>query len=147
LNRALEEVAELPGKTLFSWEDDAGRLHELESSVFNAYLAEAAGIPGISAKVFRTWAGTVEAFETAYHHHLAGEPVTIRMLSEAAARRLNNTPAIARNSYIHPAVIALAEREAQAGAQRRMRKLEKCPIPAGLRAGEGRLLRYLESVP
>jgi len=146
LNRALEDVAELPGRTLFSWEDEVGHLHELDSSDFNAYLAEAAALPGISAKVFRTWAGTVEAFETAYRHHLAGESVAIRMLSEAAARRLNNTPAIARNSYIHPAVIALAGREGQADAQRRMRKLEKCSIPAGLRAGEGRLLHYLESV-
>jgi DNA topoisomerase-1 len=145
LNRALEEVAELPGRTLFSWEDEGGHRHELESGAFNTYLAEAAGIPGISAKVFRTWAGTLEAFETAYRHHLAGEPVTIKMLAEAAARRLNNTPAIARNSYIHPAVITLAERDGADEARRRMAGLADWKIPTGLHTGEARLLHYLET--
>ena len=53
-------------------------------------------------------------------------------MAEAAAERLGNTPTIARNSYIHPAVIALAE---EPGA------LPEDPREApGLRLGERRLL-------
>lgn len=143
LNRALEEVAELPGRTLFSWLDDDDRPHELDSGDFNTYLAEAAGVPGITAKVFRTWAGTVEAFAVAYDRQQEGKPVTVKLMAEAAARRLVNTPAIARKSYIHPAVIDLAGQSAGELAAR-LGPLAGMEAPSGLRAAEARLLRYLE---
>ena len=61
-----------------------------------------------TAKDFRTWAGTVLAFRalralTPVEH----EPAARRNLLEAiriAADGLGNTPAVARGSYVHPAV-------------------------------------------
>ena len=38
--------------------------HGIDSGVLNQYLAEIGG-PGVSAKVFRTWGGTLSAFEQA----------------------------------------------------------------------------------
>ena len=60
-------------------------------------------------------------------------------MSEAAAERLANTPSIARNSYIHPRVIAL--HEADAGARAAL--LDDLPETAGLRQAERALLRLL----
>ncbi|HCQ58966.1 MAG TPA: DNA topoisomerase, partial [Sulfitobacter sp.] len=60
---------------------------------------------GFSAKTFRTWAGSVAAFDVA----LKDDKPTIKAMAEAAAQRLHNTPTIARNSYIHPQVIDLCQ--------------------------------------
>ena len=56
-------------------------------------------------------------------------------MTEAAAQTLSNTPAIARKSYIHPDVIALAD-----GDPLSMEVNGK----SGLYAAEARLLRFLE---
>lgn len=105
LMRALQKIRDLPGADLLTWLDDDGTPRSLTSTALNDYIAEATGTEGFSAKTFRTWAGTLAAFEVA----LATDRPTIKAMSEAAADRLHNTPAIARSSYIHPQVIALCE--------------------------------------
>lgn len=106
LQKLLQKVNDLPGATLLSWTDDTGTPHTLSSHRLNDYLAEAAGEDHVTAKTFRTWAGTLAAFQCA---EAGGK--TIKEMATAAADRLHNTPAIARNSYIHPAVLKLADRE------------------------------------
>lgn len=63
-------------------------------------------------------------------------------MAGAAAGRLDNTPAEARASCIHPAVQALAEPE----PDDRLRHLAARPGPAlaGLRAGEAALIGFIE---
>jgi DNA topoisomerase-1 len=101
------------------------------------YLRESAGGP-FTAKVFRTWAGSVTALAL-----LADEPVpatataakwaTVEAVKQVAAE-LGNTPAVCRASYIHPRVLtAFAAGELPAARK----------PPAGLTAAEGRLLRLL----
>jgi len=130
LARILGKIGDLPGAELLSWMDESGETHALSSSALNAYLAEAANVDGVTAKTFRTWIGTRAAFEV-------GEAggATIKAMSKAAASQLNNTPTIARNSYIHPAVVDLAGKTACAvvGYDR-----------SDLYAAEGRLLKFLE---
>jgi DNA topoisomerase-1 len=131
LARALEKAGDLPGARLFSWQDDAGELHPLSSDQLNSYIAEASGCETATAKTFRTWAGTVAAFEQA---EKGG--ATIKSMAQAAAERLHNTPAMARNSYIHPQVIDLAGAEPPRVS---------APRKANLYAVENRLLHYLET--
>lgn len=106
LMRALQKIRDLPGAELLSWLDEDGAPRSLTSSALNDYIAEASGSEGVSAKTFRTWAGTLAAFEVAL-----AEPdkPTIKAMAEAASERLHNTPTIARSSYIHPKVIGLCE--------------------------------------
>lgn len=129
LARILGEINDLPGATLLSWVDDDGDAQTLSSEALNGYIAQAAGIEGASAKAFRTWAGTCAAFVVA---ETGG--ATIKDMSEAAAEALHNTPSIARNSYIHPDVIALA------GQSPPKFKPEK---RSGLLVSEQRLLGFL----
>jgi DNA topoisomerase-1 len=103
LLKLLQDVNDVPGATLLSWIDDDGNAKSLSSQQLNAYLAEISGQDGVTAKTFRTWAGTLAAFKCA---ELGGQ--TIKDIAMAAAARLHNTPTVARNSYIHPAVIDLA---------------------------------------
>jgi DNA topoisomerase-1 len=81
--------------------------HDIASDDVNAYLAAIA--PGITAKDFRTWAGTVLAYRAL---RAIGKGTTDREKQRniAAAIRetadnLGNTPAVARQAYVHPAVV------------------------------------------
>ena len=50
----------MPGQHLFEYRDDQGVVRAVSSSEVNAYLREISG-RDITAKDFRTWAGTVKA--------------------------------------------------------------------------------------
>lgn len=135
LLRILEKVSDLPGAELLTWVDRAGHVHSLSSTQLNAYLDEADGDEDLAftAKTFRTWAGTLAAFERVEQ----GDRPKVKDLAEAASQRLHNTPAVARSSYIHPRVLALAgEDPPETGPVD--------PIP-GLSLSERRLLAFLES--
>lgn len=132
LMKALEACRDLPGAELLTWLDDDGTAHGVSSQGLNAYLAETAGVERITAKTFRTWAGTLAAFRLVE----SGKANSIKSMARAAADRLNNTEAVARNSYIHPDVINLAGMETL--------DLPKPASLPGLAAGEGALLAFLE---
>lgn len=129
LARVLGKINDLPGATLLSWIDDDGNSQALSSEALNGYIADTADVEGVTAKTFRTWAGTCTAFEVAEDGR-----ATIKDMSDAAAETLHNTPKIARNSYIHPDVIALAGQQMPKFAPKER---------SGLRVAEQRLLGFL----
>ncbi len=99
---------DLPGQHLFAYEDGQG-VHAVDSRDVNEYLREIGG-PGVTAKVFRTWGATVlAARELAALGPPTGQADGKRKLAAAmrkVAARLGNTPAVARASYVHPAVVS-----------------------------------------
>ena len=99
---------ELPGQRLFQYRDEEGEVREVTSADVNAYLKEITGTD-ITAKDFRTWAGTVmaalalrefEAFDTK-----ATQKKNLKAAIERVASRLGNTPTICRKCYVHPEVL------------------------------------------
>ena len=107
--RIARSIQELPGQQLFKYVDDEGVVRSIGSSDVNEYLREIAG-PDVSAKDFRTWAGTVLAamalsavgpFETK-----SQAKTNVSRAISAVAERLGNTPAVCRKCYIHPELIA-----------------------------------------
>lgn len=143
LQRILESIADLPGRELFVWQDDAGAVHPVDSSQLNRYIAEISDAPA-SAKTFRTWGGTLAAFSAALQLLVKDERPTIKMMAQAAADELSNTPAISRKSYIHPKVLQIVT-DPFLGADLKHRAAEALPRKDGLRADEQRLLTFLES--
>ena len=113
LARIVRRMQDLPGETLFSYLDDAGAAHSVESADVNEYLQSLAG-EAFTSKDFRTWAGTLicaralRALEPpgslAESRRRVGEAV------EAAAAKLGNTKAVCRKCYVHPAIVACYER-------------------------------------
>ena len=99
---------ELPGQELFQYVDDDGEVRDIDSDDVNGYIREAAGAE-FSAKDFRTWAGTVLAYRALRALQPAdGAHGAKRNVVEAirqTADQLGNTPAVARGSYVHPAVL------------------------------------------
>lgn len=137
LQKILEEISDLPGRQLFVWKDETGSLKPVESGRLNAYLAEISGI-AISAKTFRTWAGSLAAFGAARAASDDGRRPTVKEMAEASAEVLHNTPAISRSSYIHPLIIALADKDHSLAVSGEV----AAPL-RGLRAEENRLLDFL----
>jgi DNA topoisomerase I len=78
------------------------------SSDVNAYLKEITG-NDITAKDFRTWAGTVLAAmalnEVKTFDSAAQAKRNLRTAIENVAARLGNTPTICRKCYVHPDVL------------------------------------------
>ncbi len=108
LARTVKRCQELPGQRLFQYLDEEGGRHAISSSDVNEYLREISGAE-ISAKDFRTWAGTVLAamalreFEQFDTQTQAKRNILAAI--ESVAKRLGNTPAICRKCYIHPSVL------------------------------------------
>ncbi|WP_245906543.1 DNA topoisomerase IB [Teichococcus aestuarii] len=106
--RVVRACQDLPGQDLFQYRDEAGELQGIDSADVNEYLREATG-EDITAKDFRTWAGTVLAAmalsEFAAFDSQAAAKRNIRAAVERAAARLGNTPTICRQCYIHPEVL------------------------------------------
>jgi DNA topoisomerase-1 len=96
--RIVRACQELPGQRLFEYIDEDGELREVTSSDVNAYLKEITG-HDVTAKDFRTWAGTVMAA-------LALQEFDLKPAIASVAARLGNTPAICRKCYVHPEIFA-----------------------------------------
>lgn len=110
LIRFVRAIQDLPEQHLFQFIDDAGEACPVGSSDVNAYLHETMG-EEFTAKHFRTWRATAIGFEAIIE---SPEPPSVAELGAEVAERLGNTAAIARKSYIHPAILAIAkDREAQ----------------------------------
>jgi DNA topoisomerase-1 len=131
LARVVRRCQDLPGQQLFAYEDAAGEIRPVTSGHVNEWLRLHGG-DGITAKSFRTWWGSVIGLA-----HLAEHPgaTLAAMLGEVSAE-LGNTPAVARKSYVHPAVIAVARGELPLPTQGRG--------PRRLQPAERRLVALLQ---
>lgn len=104
----VKQCQELPGQHLFQYLDEDGTPQSIDSSDINAYLRDISGTQ-ITAKDFRTWAGTVLAaialseFEAVDSAALAKK--NVKAAIERVASRLGNTPTICRKCYVHPEVV------------------------------------------
>jgi DNA topoisomerase I len=107
LARIVKACRELPGYELFQYMDEQGTRQVIDSADVNTYLREISG-EDFTAKDFRTWAGTILAAEAVAaagrFSSIAHAKRTIARAVEAVAKRLGNTKAVCRKSYIHPAI-------------------------------------------
>jgi DNA topoisomerase-1 len=112
LARIIKACQDLPGQHLFQYIDDDGEQRSVESADVNSYLREILG-DDFSAKDFRTWAGTVNAAKALAMLPQCGSVTeckrNISTCVKAVAGLLGNTAAVARKSYIHPAVLKAYE--------------------------------------
>jgi DNA topoisomerase-1 len=143
--RIIRACQELPGQDLLQYFDEVKALRTVASGDVNAYLREIAG-GEITAKDFRTWAGTIlMARFLSASAPFASATQAKRVMSAAVkqvAAALGNTAAVCRKSYIHPGIASaylsgrfVLEAVQQGGA----------PTPAGLRAEEAAVLALIRS--
>jgi DNA topoisomerase-1 len=106
--KIMRACQELPGQELLQYIDESGNCQDVTSTDVNSYLKEITG-KDITAKDFRTWAGTVlaamalnelESFDSATQAKR-----NLRAAIEKVASKLGNTPTICRKCYVHPEVL------------------------------------------
>jgi DNA topoisomerase-1 len=140
--RIVQACQELPGQHLFQYVDDEGDAQAITSADINAYLREASG-QDITAKDFRTWAGTVLAAEALCRRAPAASPSEakrmLRDVVQEVAARLGNTPTICRKCYIHPEV-----QDAYLCGELDLGESDE-PSNGGLRPEEAAVLGFLET--
>ncbi len=106
--KIIRACQELPGQELLEYRDADGTIQDVTSSDVNDYLREITG-QDVTAKDFRTWAGTVLAAialqEVESFDSNAKAKRNVRAAIERVAARLGNTPTICRKCYIHPEVL------------------------------------------
>ncbi len=99
---------DLPGQQLFQYVDHEGQRHGVTSHDVNDYLREITG-RDITAKDFRTWAGTVLAAlalsEFGAIDTAAKAKKNVRAAIERVSARLGNTATICRKCYVHPTIV------------------------------------------
>jgi DNA topoisomerase I len=104
----VKELLSLPGgRRLFRYEWE-GAIYSLTGARLNDYVREFLG-EEFTAKDFRTWGGTLIAAIAFAEQGPPETPTAAKKVIPAVMRRvgkeLGNTPAVARSSYVSPAVI------------------------------------------
>ncbi len=144
--KVIRACQELPGQQLFQYIDDDGERRGVTSTDVNSYLREIAGCE-VTAKDFRTWAGTVmaalELGQVGPFTSPTDSKRKIRAAIDAVATKLGNTPTICRKCYVHPNILEayLAGRLSE-----EIRMSEGAPPSAGMLAEEAAVLSYLTRV-
>jgi DNA topoisomerase-1 len=107
LAEAMRELLQTRGSRLFRYrlEDE---IYNLSARRLNDYIAEFMG-EEFTAKDFRTWGGTLVA-AVAFAERGPAETATqakrrVAAVMRTVGERLGNTPAVARASYVSPAVV------------------------------------------
>jgi DNA topoisomerase-1 len=108
LARIIQQCQDLPGYELFKYIDPSGKRQTISSDDVNAYLREITG-RDITAKDFRTWAGTMLAARELFllgpaKSQREAERNMIRAI-DAVAKRLGNTRTVCRKYYVHPGLV------------------------------------------
>lgn len=137
LVRFVRRMQDLPGQNLFKYIDASGHAAPVTSAEVNAYIRETMSAD-FTAKHFRTWHASVLAF-SAIHDARRDRP--LKEVLAHVAEHLGNTPAIARKSYIHPAVLACMNDQAA---------LRTLPLPRKTRwldRHERAFLAFMETSP
>lgn len=138
LKRIVGKCQELPGQLLFQYVNGDGEPQPITSSNVNDYIRDATG-SDFTAKHFRTWGASVIFFE----QMLAKEEekrLSLKTALEPVAEALGNTPAISRNSYVHPALIEALQHD----VREPLGSFEPPRARRRLSAAETAFLKFLE---
>ena len=120
LSSIMQQLQDLPGQSLFQYIDE-GECCDVTSKEVNEFIQSVMG-EQFSAKHFRTWRASVLAFEAL---HKASAKLSLKDMLDRVSSNLGNTPAIARNSYIHPKLIELCKGDSK--ALKDFNNIEKLP--------------------
>lgn len=108
----IKKCRDVPGKELFQFYDEEDNRHSIDSGQINSYIREISG-GDFTAKDFRTWAGTVQAFLALKSIGCCDtQAETKRRIVEAldiVSEHLGNTRTVCKKYYVHPLILSLYE--------------------------------------
>lgn len=144
----VRRMQELPGERLFQYLDEDGESRHVHSQDVNAYIQDVLGAH-FSSRQFRTWGASNDiAHMLVSTERPDGKTAQTRLLNkriDKIATRLNNTRAVCRRCYIHPAVIECWQDNRLAEEFGLLRKRYRRPLK-GLDLQESHMLRWLDTL-
>jgi DNA topoisomerase-1 len=126
LCKIIKACSELPGYEIFQYLDDNRKSVPISSQDINTYLQTLTG-KNYSAKDFRTWGGSVSALEYLPQLLIASPKKRVNLVVKYVSKVLQNTTAICRKYYIHPAVISAIEQDTTQAYLKRANRMKKFP--------------------
>lgn len=108
----IKKCRDVPGKELFQFYDEEDNHHSIDSGLVNNYIREISHAD-FTAKDFRTWAGTVQAF-LALKSIGCCDTITetkrgIVQALDIVSEHLGNTRTVCKKYYVHPLILSLYE--------------------------------------
>ena len=148
LARIVQQCKEIPGKELFQYYDEDNKRHAIDSGMVNDYIKEISG-HDFTAKDFRTWSGTVNAFLALNELGMAETETERKKLIVSALDKvaclLGNTRAVCKKYYVHPLILKLYETDSLKKYLKQLDDIEKKDNKTGLTHEEEVLLTLLEN--
>ncbi|MBC7615337.1 MAG: DNA topoisomerase IB [Pedobacter sp.] len=114
LIKLVKQCKDIPGQELFQFYTQENSHKAIDSGMFNNYIKEVTNCD-FTAKDFRTWGGTLEALRqlacfSAEYPEMPKKKVIIEVL-DAVARKLGNTRAVCKSSYVYPGLLQAYEND------------------------------------
>ena len=108
LVEVIHEILELPGRRLFQFVDESGKVRPVTAAEVNGYIKGILGAP-YTSKDIRTWGGTVRMAtilaDLGPPRSEAEAKKNLTLACKLVSSELGNTPSVCRSAYVHPAVI------------------------------------------
>ena len=108
----IKKCRDVPGKELFQFYDEEGNRQSIDSGLVNNYIREISHAE-FTAKDFRTWSGTVQAFLALKSIGCCDtQTETKQRIVEAldiVSVQLGNTRTVCKKYYVHPLILSLYE--------------------------------------
>ncbi len=126
LCKIIKACSELPGYEVFQYINDEQKSVPITSQDINTYLQTLTG-KDYSAKDFRTWGGSVSALEYLPQLKADTPKKRINLVVKYVSKVLQNTTAVCKKYYIHPAVIRAIEEYTAHTYLARAKSMKKFP--------------------
>jgi len=108
----IKKCRDVPGKELFQFYDEEGNSRPIDSGLVNNYIREISNAD-FTAKDFRTWAGTIQAFLALRSIGCCDTQAETKRRIVAAldivSEQLGNTRNVCKKYYVHPLILSLYE--------------------------------------
>ncbi len=148
LAKIIKKCRDIPGKELFQFYDEEGNHHSIDSGEVNNYIKEISH-SDFTAKDFRTWAGTVQAFLALKEIGCCEtEAETKRKIAEAldiVSEHLGNTRTVCKKYYVHPLILSLYESKKLEKYVDELEEIEKDDNKTSLTPEEKVVMKILET--
>jgi DNA topoisomerase-1 len=149
LAKIVKQCRDIPGKELFQYYDENNERKSIDSGMVNAYIKEISGGEDFTAKDFRTWAGTVNAFlafkDLGFFETQTESKKKVVEALDNVAKSLGNTRTVCKKYYVHPAIISMYEDKTLEKYFSELEKIEVNDDKADLTPEEKMVMKILES--
>ena len=148
LSAIVQKCKEIPGKELFQYYDENGDRKSVDSGMVNDYIKKISG-SDFTAKDFRTWTGTVQAFlafkELGFYETVTETKKKIVEALDTVSKHLGNTRTVCKKYYVHPVIISMYEDKSLEKYIQQLNEIEKDDDKAGLTPEEKIVMKILEN--